>query len=362
VEQFFDADERTKGVPPSGGAPQMGTPRERPRYGAPPKKRSAGRTVLLAFGILIVFGSFFLNLIFFFWIAVMGFRPSVSDSFKEVFISGDRHARDVVAVIEIDGVIMGDVGFGRDMVALAKRQLDMAGDDDRVKSVILSVDSPGGSMTATDILHKYVLEFKQKKKKKVVVLIKDLAASGGYYISAPADRIIAYPTAVTGSIGVIWPHYNYAGLFEKIGLQDKSIKSGDKKDMSSGSREMTPQERDIIKGIVMEMHQRFVKIVSDGRKLSMSQVEKLADGRVFSASQALKAGLIDKIGYFEEAEAAASELAGLTRYKVITYRKQKGFMESLLEGYQGRAVRNVSFEDLLPKGRVSFMCLWQPDY
>jgi protease-4 len=363
MEQFFDAEESLKGAQPPGEPPRMARPVYPPYPQKAPRKRSGlGRGVFTAFAVLILLGSLFINAIFFFWLFVHGMAPSGAGMFNEVYVSGDRSARDVIALVDVSGLLMGDQVFERSLVAQVEKQLDMAGDDSRVKTVILGVDSPGGSMTAIDVLHKNIIDLKQKKKKKLVVLIRGMAASGGYYISAPADVIVSYPTAVVGNIGVIWPHYNYAGLFEKIGLRYEAIKSGDKKDMGSGAREMTPEEREIINDIIMEMHGRFVDVVMQGRRLSPTKARELADGRIFSANQALREKLIDKIGYLEDAEAEARKLAGLTQYKVITYRRERGLIESFLGNYKGDIPGSLGLDELLPRNGVLFMCLWRPGY
>jgi len=362
MEQYYEAGP-AEGGPGEGMPPPGGPAPGRPPYAAmyQPKKTGTGKTILFVIAALFLLGSLFLNVMLFVMLIGATLGGTLGEKLNEVYVTGDKSARDAIAVVDVRGLIFDEDMFGRGVVKDVKEKLDRAGDSDNVKAIILAVDSPGGSITASDILHRKIQQVKAESNKKIVVLMKNVGASGGYYISVPADYIVAYPTTITGSIGVVVSTLNYQGLFDKIGLKEVVIKSGEKKDMLSGAREITEEERKIITDIVMEMHQRFVTIVADGRKLAVPEVEKLADGRIFSASQALKEKLIDEIGYFEDAEAAAKKLAGLSQYRVIRYERPKTFMESLLEGYAG-APRRVSIEDFLPKDRVSFMYLWQSGY
>lgn len=364
MEQFFNLNESKNEGPQQ--APPVQPPRPiGPSYYPqhPQKKRSAGKIILFILAGLFILGSLTLNVILFFIIIGGGFGAPSADKFHEELVSGSSYAKDTIAIIDVKGIIIDEEIFGKSVMKLMTEQLDKAGKSENVKAVILEVDSPGGSITASDILYKRILELKKRDGKKVVVLIKNLGASGAYYISAPADHIIAYPTAITGSIGVIVSTFNFKGLMEKIGLKEIVIKSGEKKDILSATREMTPEEEKIIKDIVMEMHKRFVNVVADGRKITESEVEKIADGRIFSASQALELKLIDSIGYYEDAESIARKLASISsNYKVVRYMRQKGFMESFLEGYQKMPARQVTLEDILPKDRVSFMYIWSTGY
>ena len=154
----------------------------------------------------------------------------------------------------------------------------------------------------------------------VVALLEDLAASGGYYICAPADLIIAHPTTVTGSIGVIIQSFNLEGLMEKIGLKDVTIKSGEQKDVLSPFRDLTPEEREMLQGVVDEMYERFVSIVAEGREMSPEEVRPLADGRIFTGPRARELGLVDMIGYRGDAIAEAQRLAELEEARIIEYK------------------------------------------
>lgn len=207
------------------------------------------------------------------------------------------------------------------VVESVKKQLEQAGDDNDVRAVILEVDSPGGGITASDIIHKEILEFKERTNKNVIVSMQDIAASGAYYVSAAADTIISHPTTVTGSIGVIVPLINIAELIERYGIEDNSIKSGKMKSIGSPLKKMSDEEREVLIEIVDEMYTRFLKIISEGRDMEIEDVRKLADGRIYTGNQALDNGLVDRLGYIEDAITVAKEMTGLTEATVIKYKR-----------------------------------------
>lgn len=224
-----------------------------------------------------------------------------------------------IAQIYIDGVIQEDTGsdqaFG---FAFLMEQLDQVLEDDMVKAVVLRIDSPGGSVVASDEIYEKILELKQQGK-KVVVSMGSTAASGGYYISAPADKIYANRATLTGSLGVIFSFYNFAELADKYGVSEVVIKSGRYKDIGSPLRAMAPEEKEIFQKLVDESYQRFVDIIAKGRNLSRERVLELADGRVYSGLQAQSLGLVDQLGDLEDATRGAKELSGYTNATVIRY-------------------------------------------
>jgi protease-4 len=217
-----------------------------------------------------------------------------------------------VGVVRVEGVITSDdaatAGLGTASAETVVQNLRAADEDPDVKAILLVVNSPGGGVTASDLIYH---ELKQVEK-PVVVLMGDLAASGGYYISMAADWIVANPNTLTGSIGVISEFPNASGLLEKAGVEFVVITSGPRKDFGSPYREMTDAERAYWQVIVDESYAGFVKIVAEGRKMSEDQVRALADGAVFTGRQALEKGLVDELGYREDALAKAAELGGLT--------------------------------------------------
>ncbi len=302
---------------------------ERENMESPRKRGRAGFWISTSFAIF-----FFLCciILFFSLMAVFVIKGSLSPGMEEestrklaeVVIKGTGNNK--IAVIPIKGVITAQSTKNLlvetpSIVENVKKQLDQAREDNAVKAVILDVDSPGGGITASDIIYKEIVSFKETTGKKVIVIMRDVAASGAYYISAAADRIIAHPTSVTGSIGVIMPLVNVAPLAEKFGISIASIKSGDMKDIGSPFKEMSDEERKVLRDIVDEMYTRFLQIISDGRNMKIEDVRKLADGRIFTGSQAVENGLVDQLGYIEDTIAVAKEMSGLEEAKVIRYKR-----------------------------------------
>jgi protease-4 len=250
----------------------------------------------------------------------------------------DNSASSKIAVVEVNGIITGSPtsSQGYSMVDVIKAQLDRAQDDRRVKSVILRVDSPGGEVLASDEISEAIKNFQAGKKsngsdeqkskaKPVIVYMGNLAASGGYYISAPCRYIVANKMTITGSIGVIMHGWNYRGLLDKVGVVPDVYKSGKFKDMMSGSREtnsVTQEERDMMQGLINEVYGDFKDVVEKGRKEARSHnkdcrelVENwtdYADGRILSGTEAEKLGFVDKVGNFEDAVDIAKNLGGIT--------------------------------------------------
>ena len=218
-----------------------------------------------------------------------------------------------------------------DPVEECLRQIRAARQDDAVAGILFEVDSPGGEVTAADEIHRELTLFKESRAdRRIVVLVHDLAASGGYYISVPADRIVAQPTALVGSIGVILQTLNVAGLSEKIGVTDTTIKSGKNKDLLNPFRPVDPEQIALLQESIDAMYARFVDLVAQGRGLKADAVRPLADGRVFTADEALKHKLVDAIGYWDEAFAEMAGLLGADDLYVVTYQAPKSFFEELL--------------------------------
>jgi len=242
----------------------------------------------------------------------------------------EGRGRGAILMIPIHGVISSDDGGAPAAIAML-RQLRTRGEPSGIKAIILHVDSPGGGVTASDTLANEV-RLCRDKGYKVVAFFSDTAASGAYYASAGADRIVARPTGIVGSIGVIMMHFDAQKLLtERLGVRDESVVSGPFKGAPTVFRPMTPEERAYLQNIVDSLHARFVKTVVDGRRMKEADVRKVADGRVFTAEQALAAGLIDAIGQREEAIAEARKLAGAD-CPVFFYRREPGLLERLIDG------------------------------
>lgn len=238
--------------------------------------------------------------------------------------------KDAVAVVYVEGAIQsgdqgGVFGGGGAYSDQILRWLQRAQDDRSVKAVVLRVDSPGGGVTASDEIRNQVLKVQQKKP--VVASFGSLAASGGYYISAPATKIVANETTITGSIGVITIVPNVQGLLEKLGVETYVFTSGPHKDETAGLRPLTEADRKVLQGTIDEAYGRFVSVVSQGRKMSQEAVKGLADGRIYTGKQAKELGLVDEIGDLAEATRLAAELGGIKGDpRVVRYRSGGGFL------------------------------------
>ncbi|MCB1226534.1 MAG: signal peptide peptidase SppA [Verrucomicrobiales bacterium] len=260
-------------------------------------------------------------------------RPPLRERLEVPAESGAERGK--IVKIDLDGVISsvapeGLFGVAVSTVAGLRRQFEQAANDDDIKAVVLRVNSPGGEVTASDILHHELKKLAEKKP--VVVYMDSIAASGGYYIACASQHIVASETTLTASIGVIIDTVNYADLFGKVGLASNTFVSGPFKDSLSGSRPMREDERAYVQGLVDQMYDRFLTVVSEGRKLGKTQLRNgVADGRVVTGRQALELGLVDQIGYIEDAYAKARELGGAEGAGVVTYRSATSFFEILAE-------------------------------
>lgn len=242
---------------------------------------------------------------------------------------------DAVAVIYVEGVILTgrpSSDFSSSADAYSEKIIEYLRDAQRnssVKAVVLRIDSPGGSVVASREIYDEVMATR-KKGKPVVASFAELAASGGYYIAAGADKIYSHPDTTTGSIGVISVLTNLQGLADKLGVQMVVIKSGAHKDESYGFRDLTSEERDIWQKLIDEAYGEFVDIVVQGRQMKIDQVKRLADGRIYSGNQAKALGLVDEIGNLEAAVDTAAKLGNITGTpRKIEYRHTPGFFESI---------------------------------
>ncbi len=289
----------------------------------------------------------------------------VTQPLEETVLEGQ--GKNKILLIDLSGVITSErrqslTAFesGPDPVARVKEELDRAAEDARIKAVVLKINSPGGTVTASDIIYKEVLNYKEKTGVPVIACLMDTAASGGYYVANAADTIIAHPTTVTGSIGVIAMKFNVKGLMNKLGVTEEAIKSGDKKDILSPFRGITDEEKKLMQDIIDALYRQFIAVVDAGRKdLSADQLKPLADGRIFTAQQALDAKLIDAIGYLDDAINAAKARTGIEDARVIVYHRPAAYKNNIYS----QATINIlglgehSFGEYQP---VRFMYLWNP--
>ena len=277
-----------------------------------------------------------------------------------------------ILLLEISGVISERAKSGllagstASMVDLTREALKKAEQDDEIAGMIIRINSPGGTVTASDIIRHDIAQFKARRKIPVTACIVSVGASGGYYIATAADDIVAHPTAVTGSIGVLLMKFNLEGLLEKVGVREQTIKSGDKKDMLSPFRPATQEEQKLAQGIIDDLYQQFLDTVASrpGNALSRAELQVLADGRIYTAKQALAARLIDRIGYLDDVIAGMKTKLALEDARVVTYYRPgtfKGsiYAEAVAESSSlGDILHAVAGVDFLPESQ--FMYLWQP--
>jgi protease-4 len=279
-------------------------------------------------------------------------------------------AKEKVLVIDVEGMItsLGQEGLlsrEGDVLSRVYSRLQRASLDRLVKGVILRLDTPGGDVTSSDILYQEIVKFKNRTRLPVVALMMGVAASGGYYAASACDAIIAHPSTITGSIGVISLFPNVSGLMAKVGVDVKVIKSGQLKDAGSPFRDMSLEEQRVFQGIIEELYQDFLDIVHDKRRnaISMEDLRKIADGRVYTAQQALSLKLIDEVGYFDEALAKVLSLASLKAASVVAYtyypKRQTNLYAAGLSTPSLMQIRKI--EDLLPTLKAGFYYLWLPE-
>ena len=252
---------------------------------------------------------------------------------RETWSSGEGDVK--VVRIPVEGMIMlGENSWYGGNANTVLRSIRRATQDPEVMGLILEINSGGGGITDSDIIYKALLDFKAKQEGRAVVsLMGDVAASGAYYIALASDRILAHPTTLTGSIGVIMQAYNIKELAAKLGVQDVTIKSGANKDILNPFQEVVPEQKALLQKIISSMHERFVTLVAENRKLPKETVAPLADGRVFLAGEALENGLIDGIGYGADAQNAIARLLDEESVKVYRY----GEHVTLMDFFSGRS-------------------------
>jgi protease-4 len=303
----------------------------------PPRRRSGAgwKIAAVLFGLMLAVSL----LINFVTVLLSGGSPGHSahgSGLLEVVVE-DNGARDKVAVLSLEGVISGQAygAGGYSLVSSIKDQLDNCADDDRIKAVIVKVDSPGGEVLASDDIARLIEDFQKETGKPVVSSMGSMAASGGYYVSAPCQWIVANELTMTGSIGVIMSGYNLRGLMDKLGVRPMVFKSGKLKDMLSMGKkpeEITDEERDIVQGIISSTFDRFKEVVNEGRKFSANANagagrrlddtwEDFADGRLLTGKQAFDLGMVDELGNFDTAFERAQKLAGISNANLIAFQE-----------------------------------------
>jgi len=293
------------------------------------KKRDIVIAVIIAFTFCVAIG--FIGLMF------IGLYYGDDDVSLGGF--GDR-----VAVIEVFDVIYDSKPI--------VRQLKKWGKSGNIAAIILHVNSPGGAVAPSQEIYNEILRLRKEEGKIVVVSMSSVAASGGYLISCAADRIMANPGTITGSIGVILKYATVGKLFKKIGIEYEKVKSGELKDVGSLDRRMTPEERKMLKAMVMDTYEQFIDVVAEGRNMEREDIYPLADGSIFSGRQACELGLVDTLGGFEDAVRLAADMAGVSgKPRIVREIKPKkgvwDFLGSFLGSTGDMASGNMSGPQVL---------------
>ncbi len=295
------------------------------------------------------------------------FTPRIQP-LREQTVEGSGSAK--ILLLDLSGVIseeplftLGGQAPRVSLLARVREELQKAEDDDRVQALVVRINSPGGTATASDIVYRELSAFKARRKIPVIAAIMDVGASGGYYVALAADTIVAHPTTVTGSIGVVMLTLNAEGLLQKVGVAPLAIKSGAKKDMGSPFRGLSDEERQIFQGVIDDLYGRFVSLIVKERRIPEDKVRAFADGRIYTAQQAKALGLVDRVGYLEEAVEAAKQAARLPEARVVMYHRPREYRSNI---YSGTPIPErfdaslLQLSSLLIGPGPRFLYLWWP--
>ncbi|MDE3241426.1 MAG: signal peptide peptidase SppA [Nitrospirota bacterium] len=269
-----------------------------------------------------------------FWLVLGGFLllTLVNILGPDLDVSGE----DRIALIRVEGVILD----AQQTVGDLKKY----GESPSVKAIVLRIDSPGGGVVPSQEIHDAVKRIRNKNNKAVVASMGTVAASGGYYIAAATDRIIANPGTLTGSIGVIMELANFEGLLKKIGVESVVVKSGEHKDIGSPFRKMKEEDRLILQAVMDDVHSQFIEAVAEGRSLDVREVRTLADGRVFTGRQAKAAKLVDELGDLDDAIKVAAEMAGIEGEPHVVEPRRRFSVRELLESHVFGQLPRLDFQ------------------
>ncbi len=266
-------------------------------------------------------------LLFFLIVIVVIVALSLVTTFKDKVSLGEK-----VALVRVTGIILDSTDVIEELKEHSK--------DRSVKAIVLRVDSPGGGVAPSQEIYEELLKI--KKHKKIVVSMGSVAASGGYYISAPADKIVANAGTLTGSIGVIMEIPNVSSLMEKIGVETQVVKSGKHKDMASVFKSLTPEEKGILQAVLDDVHEQFIEAVSEARGIELEKVRELSDGRIFTGRMAKEMGLVDELGNLQYAIMLAGKLTRIEGEPDVIYKEDEfSFIDILRGEIPQRLVGNV---------------------
>ncbi len=306
---------------------------------------------------------------------VVGMAPGDQQLQTTVVESQGDFGGNRVAIVDVTGLIInankpGLLQQGENPVSLLHEKLELARTDDRVKAVILRLNTPGGTVTASDAMYREVLRFRERTGKPVVVLMMDVAASGGYYLACAGDHVVAYPTTITGSIGVIVQTLSVKDALNRIGVRTDAITSGPNKDAGSPFSTLTPEHRAVFEQLVSDFYGRFTDVVRSSRpNIPSERFAELTDGRVLSGDQALDAGLVDQVGDIQDAFAEARRRAGISRADLVIYHRPLQYIGSpyatAAAPTTGTAQTQINLFQLnmaeaYGESAAGFWYLWQP--
>lgn len=274
------------------------------------------------------------------------------DGVTEVVVT-ERSLDEKIALLKVDGTIgpseegglFGSEGYNHDIFMSTLKKIE---EDETVKGILLEVNSPGGGVYESAEISRALTYLQKDRKLPIYVSMKNMAASGGYYISAKADKIFATEETMTGSIGVIMSGLNMSGLLDKLGVKDESVKSGDLKDIGSSTRKWTEKDREVLQEMVDTSYNRFVNLISEGRSMSVEDVKKIADGRIYDGTQALENGLVDEIGFPDQALEGLRKDKKLKEASVVEYEASS----KLLSGYLGKSWLGASAKKMFKNQKV----------
>ena len=327
-----------------------------PPYAPPAKPARTGTGWRILWGIMLAFSVLANILMFLMLIGLLVVFGAGQRSVLSEAVVREGPARNRIAMITVQGIIHGELAND------VYQQLKAARGDRRVRGLIVRVNSPGGTISASDQIYKEIQKFREEEKIPVVAFMQGVAASGGYYTSVACDKIIAEPTTITGSIGVIsWWLVVQELLEDKLGVLPVTVKSGQKKDWPSSFRAPSPEELQYMQDkLITPAYERFVQVVAEGRKetLSLDDVKRLSDGGIYGAPEALAEKLIDEIGYLDEAIALAKSLAGIDEAQVIEYRKPFTLADFLSYRRQNQNLLKLDRTTLYELGTPQILYLW----
>ena len=282
----------------------------------------------------------------------LGNQASQAKLSEKVVRPGDKNEK--VAIVNLNGVIVADAPsddpFTLTSGFVSARKINEIlaelAKDDSVKAIMLEINSPGGSVVGSDEISRKVLEVRETKP--VVAQMGEIAASGGYYLASAANKIVASPATLTGSIGTIMQVPEFSGLYDKLGIRFQTIKAGKLKDMGASDRELIQEERDVLQALANEAQEQFLAAIVQGRRMEEGELRELADGRIYSGKQAKDNGLVDELGSFESAIDYTAALAQLKNPQVVEYSKDS-FLDTLLQASANTSPFSFLFSEFVPE-------------